>query len=326
VAARVGTELTDVQRSDIARFEGNAQGFRIVTRLQMPDNPGGLQLTCATLGAFAKYPVDSLLPEGERKQASAKKFSFFDSERELFAEVAAQTGLLCRGGYGVGESRWCRHPLAFIVEAADDICYRLVDFEDGMRVGLLSYEEVSEAFLAIIGEDKYRARAAAMRYPKERIEFLRALAIGKVIAQSASVFLDNEEAILSGRFETPLIDQTTAHEVLERIVKRSRETIYINARGLEIEAAGFEVVGGLLDIFVEAVEDTAASAKAGCKVNPRSRTLLQLVPEQVIGENKTPAEEVYTRLQRMTDFVSGMTDSYAVSLYKKLRGISLPGQ
>ncbi len=313
-------QLSPEEAADFARFEGNAQGFRILTRLQMPDNKGGLQLTCATLGAFAKYPLASSVTPGGRSGASTKKFSFFHSESPLFEEVAERTGLLRRGEAG---GWWCRHPLAFIVEAADDICYRLVDFEDGVRLGLLRYEEVRDAFLEVIGKPTAAQRLETIQREKERIEFLRAQAIGSAVEQVAGVFLANQEALLAGEFEQPLIDCTPMAGALQKIVRRSRETIYASPRGIEIEAAGFEVIGGLLDLFVEAVEDLAGNGK---KSSPRSRTLLRMVPEQFVGPGRVPADEVYTRLQRMTDFVSGMTDSYAVSLYKKLRGISLPGQ
>ena len=319
-AARLHAELKEnpAHFNDFKSFEGNAQGFRILTRLQMPDNHGGLQLTCATLGAFAKYPVASH-PEREPndRRASTKKFSFFHAESALFAEVAERTGLL------PGSTGWRRHPLALIVEAADDICYRLVDFEDGVRLRLIGCEEASEAFAQVIGERKYLDIAARMHGTEERIEFLRAVAVGKALEQVAAVFLENEEAILAGKFEQPLILCTPAAEPLEEIVRRSRKTLYANPRGLEIEAAGFEVISGLLDLFVEAVEALAAG---GGKVAPRWRNLLQIVPEPFIGPGGAPAPDAYTRLLRMTDYVSGMTDSQAVSLYKKLRGISLPGQ
>lgn len=318
IAKRLHPELQEepVHFADFERFEGNAQGFRILARLQMPDNDGGLQLTCATLGAFAKYPIASYPKRdpGDRR-ASTKKFSFFHAETELFAEVAERTGLLSNG------TGWRRHPLALIVEAADDICYRLVDFEDGVRLRLIGYDEASEAFIDVIGDRKYLEIARKMHGTEERIEFLRAVAVGKVLEQVTAVFVANEEAILAGKFEQPLIACTEVAEPLEAIVRRSRKTLYANPRGLEIEAAGFEVIGGLLDLFVEAVE-----ALAGKSVAPRWRNLLQLVPEPFIGRGGVPAPDAYTRLLRMTDYVSGMTDSQAVSLYKKLRGISLPGQ
>ncbi|XHR30297.1 MAG: deoxyguanosinetriphosphate triphosphohydrolase [Chthoniobacteraceae bacterium] len=318
VARRVAGVLSEAQRADFEKFEGNAQGFRILTRLQMPDNRGGLQLTCATLGAFAKYPRPSY-PKRDPKdrRVSAKKFSYFHAEADLFDEVAQRTGLI------PSDAGWRRHPLSFLVEAADDICYRLVDFEDGVRLRLISYQEAAEAFVEVIGNPKFLDIAARMHGDEARIEFLRAIAIGEAIGHISRVFLDHEADILEGRFEQPLLQCTPVSGAMDAIVRRSVSTLYRNPRGLEIEAAGFEVVGGLLDLFVEAVE---AAAQKEAPLSPRWRNLLELVPEPSVGPGRKPAPDAYTRLLRMTDYVSGMADSSAVSLYKKLRGISLPGQ
>jgi dGTPase len=304
--------------ADFERFEGNAQGFRILTRLQMPDRRGGFQLTCATLGAFVKYPVPSHpgRARGDRR-ASTKKSSFFLAEADLFAEVAGRTGLLPAG------NGWRRHPLAFLVEAADDICYRLVDFEDGVRLGLIGVDEACAAFREVIGRSKFDGVAGRIHGGQERVEFLRAVAIGEVIDMARDVFLANEEAILAGDFDASLVGCIPAAAPLDAIIARSKTQLYANPRGLEIEAAGYEVIGGLLDLFVEAVEALAAKGK---EIPARWRNLLPLLPEAFIGPGRVPAPDAYTRLLRMTDYVSGMADSFAVSLYRKLRGISLPGQ
>jgi len=321
IAQDARAPLRKNEQEDLARFEGNAQGFRLITRLQMPDNPG-LRLTCATLGAFTKYPIEALVPDKARihEGASTKKFGFFQSERDFFMDVATRCGLIRRAPL---HAWWSRHPLAFLVEAADDICYRLVDFEDGFRLGFLEYEEVRDRFVSVIGDEAMRARAETMREKKERIEFLRALAIGAAVQQTAEFFLTKESEILAGEFDSPLIDHIPAGPELDTIKKRSVETIYATTRGVEIEAAGFAVLGGLLDDFVAAVSDLA---RRGKHASPRSHKLLRLVPEQSLGPNREPDSNPYQRLLRMIDFVSGMTDSYAVSLFKKIRGISLPGQ
>ncbi len=315
VAAATREELSEDERADFEGFEGNAQGFRIITRLQMPDNPG-LRLTYATLGAFTKYPRTARLGV-PTSGISAKKFGFFNAEGSFFVRVAEATGLVPRGE---GVTWWCRHPLAFLVEAADDICYRLVDFEDGYRLKFLSFGEVSEAFLGVTGDPKDRERAERNRDPKDQIAFLRAQAIGVSIRQVAEAFIANEAAILNGEFDEELLSlDLPARDALDDIKRRSRETIYSTTRGVEIEAAGYEVLGGLLDVFFGAADDIA---RHGDGAAPKSKKLLKLVPAQFLAPGGTP----YERLLRMTDFVSGMTDSYAVSLYKKVRGISLPGQ
>jgi dGTPase len=316
VAEAAQPKFTAAERADIDRYEGNAQGFRLITRLQMPDNPGGLQLTFATLGAFTKYPRASLLPEAQpHRGASVKKFGFFQSEQEHFASVAEHCGLIRRTSEG---ACWARHPLAFLVEAADDICYRLVDFEDGFRLGHLRYEEVRDAFLALLPEGKRPHRLHEAHTDGRRVQILRDFAIGAAIDQCAEIFLDQEGQLLAGTFDTPLIDAVPSHDAWSAIQERSRETIYATARGVEIEAAGFEVLGGLLEVFAGALNDLAT---AGSGASARSRKLLQLLPP----ETRALEVEPYPRLLKMLDFVSGMTDSYAVALYKKVRGISLPG-
>jgi dGTPase len=319
IAAAAKASLNEKQVADIANYEGNAQGFRLLTRLQMPDNAGGLQLTHATLGAFTKYPRESLVPDEIPRGASGKKFGFYQSECALFTEVAERCGLLRRTP---AAAWWCRHPLAFLVEAADDICYRLVDFEDGFRLGHLTYEEVQESFVALIPEKHRPKRLAAAQSHSRRVQILRDVAIGAAIEEAADVFLAEEESILTGSFDKPLIEAGPSHPVWRTIQQRSIETIYATTRGVEIEAAGFEVLGGLIDIFVSAFEDLARSTRP----SPRSHKLLQLVPIENIGRRRIPDPDPYQRLLKMLDFVSGMTDRYAVSLYKKVRGISLPGQ
>ena len=315
--AKIG--LTEAHRADIEKYEGNAQGFRLITRLQMPDNPGGLQLTHATLGAFTKYPRESIIPDTAERGASAKKFGFYQSEREHFASVAEACGLVARAP---GAAWWARHPLAFLVEAADDICYRLVDFEDGFRLGHLDYDEVRDSFMALISPARHPKRLHEAHTDGRRVQLLRDIAIGSAIEECTAFFLENETAILSGAFDAPLIDVVPSNAAWSAIQQRSVETIYATTRGVEIEAAGFEVLGGLLDVFVSSLNDAAANERSSA----RSRKLLQLVPAETLGPNRTPDPDPYHRLLKMLDFVSGMTDSYAVSLYKKVRGISLPGQ
>ena len=315
IAAVASVGLSAAQRADIERYEGNAQGFRLITRLQMPDNPGGLQLTHATLGAFTKYPRESLVPDGIHRGASAKKFGFYQSEREHFASVAEHCGLLRRTP---DAAWWTRHPLAFLVEAADDICYRLVDFEDGCRVDELHYEEVRDAFLALMPDGQKPKRLHEAHTDGRRVQILRAIAIGCAIDEAAEVFLENEAAILTGAFDTPLIDAGANRAAWAAIQQRSIETIYATPRGVKIEAAGFEVLGGLLDVFVSALNDIDTHPR-------RSGKLLQLVPAEYLGPGRRPDPEPYPRLMKLLDFVSGMTDTYALELYKNVRGITLPG-
>jgi dGTPase len=324
VGQRALAPLPAQQRAEFEQFEGNAQGLRVVTRLQNPDNEGGLQLTHATLGAALKYPRPAHLIDGDAG-VSAKKFGYFAAEADPFAQVAERLGLLPRPE---GAGAYCRHPLAFLMEAADDISYQIVDFEDAFRLGLLSYDEVYAHLRAIADADGLPGRLAQLSSDKERVEYLRARAINTLVEQTARAFLAEEEAILSGRFDAELKERIPAAGALAEIKETSFKRIY-NATGvLEIDAAGFGVLGGLLGFFYDPVRETAEAENEGRlhAASPHSRTVAQLVPEQFLYDPATGRRitDPYQQLLHLTDFVSGMTDGYAVSLYKKLTGISLP--
>ncbi len=315
VAAAFMDQLTPAQQSDIAGYEGNAQGFRVLTRLQMPDNEGGMQLTCATLGAFVKYPVESAMTG--TSGTFSKKFNFFQHDKAMFEKVARQTGLI---RIKEQENVWARHPLAFLVEAADDICYTIVDFEDGHSLGIISYDELEDAFLRITGKLK---RDLNMKDNQRKAELLRAMTLNTLIGQLSECFIKHEEDILRGELTKSLTDLIPASKALNYIIKRSVEDVYTYRRAIEIEVAGYELTTGLLDTFVEAVNDCAVNKKASFK----SRKIFQLLPEQFRPENDSEwSSSYYVRLMSVLDFICGMTDSYAVTLYRKLKGISLPGQ
>jgi dGTPase len=312
--------LCDSEREDFLSFEGNAQGFRILTRLQNRDNRGGLQLTCATLAAFTKYPRESFIGGSRFDGVSARKQGFTAEDRELFAEVAERVGLIRRDPL---RAIWRRHPLAFLVEAADDICYRVIDIEDGFRLGYLSYEEVLDLFMALLGEDVAQdPRLSRISGRKERIEFLRAKVINAAIGETLSCFLDHESEILAGRFDQPLLTHIRRRVGMDRLVGLARERIYCAHQVVEVQTAGFQVISELLERFSEVLDDIA---EHGAGARARSRMMVKLIPEQFVGPGRMPSAGLYGRLLKLTDFVSGMTDSYAVSLYKKITGISLPG-
>ena len=317
-AGRAALErLTEAQRQDFLRFEGNAQGFRIITRLQSPDNRGGMQLTCATLGIFTKYPRGSVLPVAPPPGIPFKKFGFYQDDLDLFAEVAGQLGL-----EPVASGAWSRHPLAYLVEAADDICYRIIDVEDAFRLQQLRYEEVRELLLPLTGEpERAQRKIDRITRPKERIEYLRAKAIGAIIEQVHQCFMTHEDAILAGAFAEELLDAIPAADAMRALKECGEQQVYVSRPVVEVEAAGFEVLGGLLEAFVTTVNDIADH---GPNASSRSRMLIHLIPEQFTGPGRVPAADLYRRVLAITDFVSGMTDSYAVTLFKKLTGMSLP--
>jgi dGTPase len=316
---RVGV-LKGSQREDFLDFEGNAQGFRVLTRLQNRDNPGGLQLTCATLAAFTKYPRESCIGNGRYTGVSTKKQGFTAQDIELFSEVAETVGLLRRDPV---MAIWCRHPLAFLVEAADDICYRVIDIEDGFRLGHLSFQEAMDLFYPILPDrSRQQARLNGISGDKEKIEYLRAKVISEAISEVLSCFLDHEAEMMAGRFDEPLMNHIEKRDEMERLIEVAMDKIYCAPEVVEIETAGFQVVSELLERFIQILDDIAEHGEAA---SPRSQMMVRLIPVQFVGPNRRPAGDAYTRLLRLTDFVSGMTDSYAVSLYKKVTGISLPG-
>lgn len=306
--------LSDEQRADFLRFEGNAQGFRILTRLQSPDNPGGLQLTFATLGAFTKYPRSASY-DGNTRGVSVRKHGFLIAEKEHFADVACALKLTARD-----EGVWVRHPLAYLVEAADDICYHVVDVEDAYRLGILRYDEVETVLADIIGDEGLSRRLATMGDDKGRIEYLRARSINALVEQAAHHFLDIEKELRSGEHDMPLLAEVKATKGMHALRLLGESRIYMAPPVVEVEAAGFEVLAGLLAIFSSAIEAQAMGVP-----NAKERMRLRLIPAQFLGPDGGIHVDPYQRLLRVTDFVSGMTDSYAVSLYKKVTGISLPG-
>ena len=308
-------DFTPAQKADFERYEGNAQGFRIVSRLQSPANPGGLQLSSAVLATFTKYPRPSHLDE-ELDGKSGKKFGFFQQDIDNFRRVARSTGLIER----IPNTAWRRHPLAFLVEVADDTCYLIVDLEDAARLGFVPYKDAECLLADLAGNTINGARLHHLHDPKERLEYLRAKAIGCLLESAAAVFLENEDAILSGTFDDELLESSLIAHPLQAILKLAKETIYTARPALEIETAGFEVLGALLGLFTNAVEAGAGHAR----LTTRERMLLKLLPTQFLGHGGEPDADPYVRLLQVADFVAGMTDSYAVDMYRKLKGFALP--
>ncbi len=323
-----GHRLTAAQWADLVRFEGNAQGFRILTRLHDERNLG-MRLTAATLGAFTKYPCESgATPAASEKGPGSpapshapspsqcpsqcpsqwKKHGFFQSERRVFQAVASELGLLPAPGPGL---RYCRHPLAFLVEAADDISYRILDLEDGLRLNLVPRHKGIDALCEIAKKTPRFVRPDDSE--SGAVEQLRARAIKQLIIEVYAVFLDCEARILAGRYPGCLLDEVPSAPQLEAI-RQLTETYCYRSRGvLEIELAGYHLIGALLHEFIPAaVKPVAARSQHEDK-------LLALL-------GMPPAEDcAYERALRVTDYIASMTDGYAVTLYRRLKGISLPG-
>jgi len=305
--------LAAEQRADFARFEGNAQTFRILARLGMPDNAGGMQLTCATLAAVAKYPRSAQLSISAPAGISGKKHNFFHADRERFEAVAQATGLLRRDA---GAHCWCRHPLAFLVEAADDISYCVIDVEDAFRAGEMRYAEIEPLYRGIVNEPAAWTKAGAIATDEKRAEYLRARTIDALVSEAAEVFFAREQAMLEGAFDEELIALIPHAAGLEAFRTLARERVYQSAVVLNLQSPGAAILGELLDAFVGAVEAAAAGALA-----PRERAILDFLPGQFLCADGRPAADLYARVLAITDFVSGMTDSYAVAMAEKVKAL-----
>jgi dGTPase len=274
-------------------------------------NQGGLQLTYAVLSAYTKYPRGSVSAGCNTTLISEKKYGYFANDADIFQMVANGTGLVEKRT-GV----FARHPLAFLMEAADDICYRIVDLEDGHRVGRVSFRDTHDLLWPIIAEsigDSSVASYQSIEDHKQKIEYLRAHAINHLIHAVVEVFQQRYDEIMQGALEQDLVSLCKLNQHLEAIKKVSKAQVYSAPNVLHIEAAGFQVLGGLLELVVPTL------LSGGVTDNSAEKKLWEIIPVQ-FRRGSTP----YEKLLSATDFVSGMTDTYAVTMFKRLKGIELP--
>lgn len=297
---------------DLCNFEGNAQGFRM---LVSPNN--GLQLSYATLAAFTKYPRPSQVFQRDKSRRSQKKFGFFTDQLKDFEHLADVLGLA-----KINSDCWLRHPLAFLVEAADDICYSIIDLEDGCTLGLVSFEE-SIALMGDILGDKFKPEKLE-KYPTEaqKLAIMRAITIGKLIEECVVAFEQKEEEMLKGEFDKALTDIIPSAPALSKISNLSIEKIYRSKPVLEKEAAGFQVLEGLLEVFSRALNHKFYQTEL---YSGKDKSILRLLPADFPLEGWGAQVNPYPLLRSLVDLISGMTDKYALSLYRKVKGISLPG-
>lgn len=291
------------EREDLRHIEGNAQGFRIVNRLESPDNHGGLRLTAATLAASSKYPALA----GTRSYS--KNGCYFDDWAD-FCTIFSQLGLT-----RIHETRWQRHPLSFLMEAADDICYLIVDIEDAYQIGQIDYDVARDKLSALAQGLADEQRFAAMRSRSDQLAYLRAKAIGQLVHETVDVFWQVESALLDGTHEKPLLENIPSYAALEALREFAMRHIYVSRPVVEVQIAGHRILTGLMDIFCQTILNDAQK-----RASRRDRMILALLPARYTRHNAS----LYQRLLGVCDYISGMTDSYAVSLYKKLTGISLP--
>lgn len=299
------------QWADLVNFEGNAQGFRMLVSKQF-----GLNLTYATLAAFTKYPRPSLIPQRDIARKSQKKFGFFINQLVDFEMMTETLGI-----EKISAESWVRHPLAFLVEAADDICYNIIDLEDGCTMGLVSFEETIGLLRPILGE-RFDEEKLKDRSQSQNLGILRAMAIGQLIRETVEVFGQYEEGMRKGNFDKALTDIIPSAKALAAISAVSVKKIYRSKIVLEKEAAGFQVLEGLLSVFSQALYHQFYSPEL---FSGQDKSILRLLPEDFPLKGWGAAVNPYPMLRVLVDFISGMTDKYALNLYRRVKGISFPG-
>lgn len=305
-------QLPEEQRSDFTSFDGNANAFRLLTHTFNGRREGGFGLTYATLASVVKYPYESILA-GEKH-----KFGFFQTEKQLFQKIATNLGLNEQSGTPL---RYSRHPLVYLVEAADDICYQVIDLEDAHKLKIITSTDAEQLLLDFFDKVTDREILSGIdenlhivQDKNERISYLRAMVIGKLAKECARIFLDHLEQIMQGDGIPSLVKmlQGTSRQAMETVKKVSVSRIYKDPTVIQIEIAGYKILGTLLEEFTPAILDPD---------DLLSEKLLSIIPQQY----HLQSENLYDRLQTIVDFVSGMTDLYALDLYRKITGINLPG-
>ncbi|MGJ8743873.1 deoxyguanosinetriphosphate triphosphohydrolase [Polaribacter sp.] len=304
--AKYKDKLTEKEYQDLIDFEGNANGFKILTESRVAI-PGGLRLSYATLGAFLKYPKESL-PKKPTHHIADKKYGFFQSDKTAFLDLVQDLGMKQKSDSAVS---FYRHPLAYLVEAADDICYTIIDFEDGINLGLIEEEFALEYMIKLVKDTIDSRKYHSLKHKTDRVSYLRALAIGVLINEAVSIFLANEEAILKGTFEKSLLEKCKYEAQINDIIKISVDKIYKSTEVVEKEVAGYRIIADLLDVFVNALNNKFDG-------NPSNfdTLVLNLLPE----EYQTETDKLYIRIMQICSYISRMSDSYAIRVHKKITG------
>jgi len=302
-------ELTDKQWQDLIDFEGNANGFKILTESR-EGIEGGLRLSYATLGAFIKYPKESL-PKKPTNNIIDKKYGFFQSEKEVFVDVVNDLGLK---NVRKNDIAYARHPLAFLVEAADDICYTIIDFEDGINLGLIEEEFALEYLINLVRDTINTEKYYQLKTKQDRLSYLRALAIGNLINEAAKVFVENEAAILKGDYHISLLDKCRYEAQINDIIKISVNKIYRSKEVVEKEISGYRVLADLLEVFITAINNSFDG-----KATNYDSLLMNLLPEKFQNLH----DNLYLRILSVCSFIASMSDGAAILLHKKIKGIEI---
>lgn len=300
--------LSSEQIKDFQTFEGNAQGLRILTQLEYHRFDGGMRLTYATLGSFLKYPWHS----GYQDPKKGEKFGVYQSELDFLKDIAEEVGLI-----KLADNRYCRHPLVYLMEAADDICYAIIDLEDGVEMNLLQYDEVESLLFNLIGEDVPTSyyKTNSDDPARRRLAILRGKAIEIMVNAVAHAFVENESKLLEGSLTEDLISLSD-EKVTTCIAKAknlARQKIFKDPKKALIEIGAYTTLGSLLESFLTAVDEVLE----GGDISYKSQRILDL-----IGRHAPQAGwDKYRSYLRVVDYIAGMTDGYAVELAQAIRGL-----
>ncbi|MEZ4855156.1 MAG: deoxyguanosinetriphosphate triphosphohydrolase [Gelidibacter sp.] len=299
--------LTAKEYQDLCDFEGNANGFKILTESRQ-GRKGGLRLSYATLGAFMKYPKESL-PKKPTTHIADKKYGFFQSEKEAFLDIVNELGLLKRSK--TDDISFSRHPLAFLVEAADDICYTIIDFEDGINLGLIQEEYALEYLINLVRDTININNYNALSNTEDRISYLRALSISTLIKEAVELFMTYEDEILKGTFSKALLDISKYQAQIKDIIKVSIEKVYQSDEVVDKEIAGFEIINEVLNIFTETIYNQHIG-----KLSAYNQLILKVFPKTLdLNQNS-----LYNSLLAICNYVAKLSDRNAILTYKKLKG------
>lgn len=301
--------LSDKEWNDIIHFEGNANAFRLLTHQFEGRRQGGFVMTYSTLASIVKYPYSSMLA------GNKQKFGFFLTEEDYFRKIADELGITCLSGEGE-PARYARYPLVYLVEAADDICYQMMDIEDAHKLKILTTEETKQLYRGFLSEERLKRTDMICQMvtdTNEQIAYLRSTAIGILIKECTRVFVENEDSILAGTFSGPLINHMEEHvrKAYEACTHIAYSRIYSSKDVVDIELAGYQVISTLIDLMIEAVRYP-------------EKAYSKLLINRVSTQYDISAPTLYGRIIAVLDYISGMTDVYALDLYRKINGNSLP--
>ncbi len=296
-------QLTDAQWADITHFDGNANAFRLLTHQFHGRREGGFVLTYSTLASIVKYPFPAT-------EATKQKFGYFTQEKPLYEKIALELGIPRTG------DRWHRHPLAYLVEAADDICYEIMDIEDAHKLKILSFEETRDLMLGFVKPESREhiiERSRQVDDKNENVVYFRSCAIGALERECVRVFVENEDAILNGTFEGSLLKHSCPliKDAYDACVKVATTRIYRSRDVVDTELAGYKIISTLIELFTEAA------------MNP-NHAYSKLLLDRVSSQYEVKSPDTYVRIMAVLDYISGMTDVFALDLYRKINGESLP--